>query len=373
MSDAGLDALLVLNEGNMCYLTGYEGFSSYVPQAALVSLEDDPYVILRAADVRCAELTCWLPHDRLIGYAETYVGTADRNPWTAIGEFVKDKVGTSARIGAEFTAQRGSELGFTDHASLVQALGGRELHDGSGLVQKCKRVKSERELAYIMEAAVITDRAMHAAMDKIAVGVRQCDVAATIMSTLIAGTDTIPGGPSEESPWLYVGPAGGFANAPHLKWTDESYVPDQQTNLEFGAFRRRYACVLARTAYLGSPSARLREVSNGVIEAWHAGFDAMQPGRTCSDVARAVGDVLKRHGIRKETRCGYSVGLDWIDGGASLAAHDDTELVPNMTFHLLVGIYERDYGYNFSESVRVTDDGAKSLSDVPRKLFEIPA
>lgn len=63
MSDAGLDALLVVNEGNLCYLTGYEGFSDYVAQAALVTLEDDPYLILRQMDIRNAEATCWLSHE----------------------------------------------------------------------------------------------------------------------------------------------------------------------------------------------------------------------------------------------------------------------------------------------------------------------
>ncbi|WP_352518162.1 aminopeptidase P family N-terminal domain-containing protein, partial [Mesorhizobium sp. M0046] len=36
MAERGIDTVLVLNEGNMNYLTGYEGFSDYVPQAALV-------------------------------------------------------------------------------------------------------------------------------------------------------------------------------------------------------------------------------------------------------------------------------------------------------------------------------------------------
>lgn len=31
MAEAGMDALLVLSEPNIFYLTGYEGFSDYVP------------------------------------------------------------------------------------------------------------------------------------------------------------------------------------------------------------------------------------------------------------------------------------------------------------------------------------------------------
>lgn len=375
MSDAGMDALLVRDEGSICYLTGYEGFSSYVPQTALVTLEEDPYLILRELDLRNNPGTVWLPEDRQIGYAEGNIGAAQRSPWTEIGEFVRGKVAVSARIGVEFSAGGffGGELGVKDHANLVAALGGQELSDGSGLVSQCKRVKSDRELAYMMEAAVITDQAMLAGINKIAVGTRQADVAATIMAKLISGTETTPGGASHRTPWMHVGPVGGFATAPHLKWADGVYQAGQQTNLEFGASRHRYLCSLARTVYLGSPSARLREIDRGVREAWQAGFETMRPGVRCSDVARAVGAVLKRYRIGKDSRCGYSIGLEWNDGGASLATHDDTEITANMTFHLLIGIWNRDEGYNFSETVRVTNDGAKSLSSVPRQLFEIAA
>lgn len=375
MSGAGVDALLVTNEGNICYLTGYEGFSDYVSQAVLVTLDAGPYIILRAQDVRCAEATTWLPQDQMIGYDESYVGTADKHPWTAIGNFVKSKVGPSARIAAEFTSQSGSELGYLDHQVLLNTLGDRQILNGSGLVQKCKRVKSERELTYISEAAAISEYAMLKGIDRIAVGARQSDVAAALTSALTSGTETIPGGAHPLiSPWMYVSPIGGVANAPHLKWTDDVYQAGQQTNIEISGFRHRYAAPMARTVYLGTAPSRLKEISQGVIEAWHASLEAMRPGATCAEIARVAGTVLDSYGIEKKSRNGYSIGIDWMDGGASLATNDDTLLVPNMTFHLLFGIFKQDEGYNFSESVRVTESGAVSLaSNLPRILFEVPA
>lgn len=365
MADANLDALLVMSERNICYLTGYEGFSHGAPQIALVTHNDDPYLILRELDVRCAEESSWLPEERQIGYSERYVGAPDRSPWEAIGEFVRGKVARDARVGAELSAQGG--ISVSDYPTLLRALGVDELRDGSGLVTRCMRVKSERELAYMADAGTIVDNAMLSGIADIDVGVRQCDVAATILSSLASGTDTVPGGQFDITPFLH---AGTIANAPHFRWSDHVYAPQNQTNLEFGAFRHRYACSLARTAYLGRPPERLRDVSKGVIEAWHAGFDIMRPGNRCADVANAVGAVLQQHGIKKESRCGYSIGLDWPDGGASLATHDETELVPGMTFHLLIGIWNRGEGYNFSETVRVTDQGAESFSNVSRVMFQ---
>ncbi|TGR14165.1 ectoine hydrolase DoeA, partial [Mesorhizobium sp. M8A.F.Ca.ET.202.01.1.1] len=58
MAERGIDTLLVLNESNMNYLTGYEGYSDYVPQLALVCQdEEDPWLILREIDTFCATPT----------------------------------------------------------------------------------------------------------------------------------------------------------------------------------------------------------------------------------------------------------------------------------------------------------------------------
>lgn len=377
MSEARLDALVVLSESNLCYLTGYEAFSTYTPQAALVTLDDDPYLIERQVDLQNNPGLVWLPESHQHGYSETSVGSrAHGSPWTSIGDFIKGKVTPSARIGVEYAPEGmvPNTFGVLAHRHLAEALGERELLDASGLIAQCKRVKSDRELEHMMDAAAIADQAMLAGISKIAVGTRQADVFATVTSALISGTESTPGGAMNTTPWMHVGPVGGFATAPHLKWSDAVYEAGQQTNLELGAWRHRYASCLARTIFLGTPSPRLKEISKGVIEAWHAAFDAIRPGALCSDVARTVGALLEPYGIRKDTRCGYSVGLDWIDGGASLALNDDTEIVPNMTFHLLLGVWNPNEGYNFSETVRGTADGAATLSsNVPRELFEIPA
>jgi Xaa-Pro aminopeptidase len=73
--------------------------------------------------------------------------------------------------------------------------------------------------------------------------------------------------------------------------------------------------------------------------------------------------------VRKESRSGYSIGLDWVDGGPSFQEDDHTVIEPNMTFHVLIGIWEKEDGYVFSETVRVTDNGVKSLSAMSRDML----
>ncbi|MDI3567182.1 aminopeptidase P family N-terminal domain-containing protein [Bradyrhizobium sp. Arg816] len=102
---AGYGPLLVFNEANMNYLTGYDGYSDYVPQLALVCQdEEDPWLILREMDVACATATSYLPHSRHLGYPEQFIGSAHQTPWQSIGHMVRKRT-KSNRIVIELTAK----------------------------------------------------------------------------------------------------------------------------------------------------------------------------------------------------------------------------------------------------------------------------
>lgn len=362
MVEAGMDALLVLSEPNIFYLTGYEGYSDYVPQMALLTADGNaPWLILREMDVACATPTCWLPEGHIAPYAEKFIGSRERTPWEPIADFIASKT-KSRRLGVEFSAKG---FGVKEHATLLRHLKVDSFIDGDGLISKLKRIKSKQELKYIGEAAKVVDRALMRGVEKIAVGVREADVAAAVMEALCAGTPEAPGGPPRP-PTMAPAP---LANAPHLKWGDGPYVAGRQTNFEIGAFRHRYCCALSRTIYLGKPPEKLTRTHGAVLEGFEAALAAIRPGNTCGAVADAFHKAFDPHGIRKESRIGYSIGIDWADGGATLQRGDTLVIEPNMVLHLIVGIWEPEDGYVFSETVRVDRDAGRSLTQVPRTLF----
>ena len=362
MRERGIDTLLVMNEANMNYLTGYDGYSDYVPQLALVCQdEEDAWLILREMDIQCATATTYLDPSRLLAYPESYIGSANRSPWQPIGAMVRER-SRSTRFGIELTA---TSYGIKAHTELGKVLDMEHAVDADRMVSRLKLLKSSSELEYMEQAGRIADHALMAGQLAIMVGARECDVAAAVMSALCSGTPELSGGPPRP-PTM---PVGRIATAPHLKWTDARYVEGSQTNFEIGAFRQRYCCALSRTVYLGVPPARLRYIHSAVVDGFSAALAAIRPGATCSDVDRAFRKVFTPRGVRKESRIGYSIGIDWADGGASLQSDDDTVLQPNMSFHLIVGIWEQDEGYVFSETVRVTDQGSSSLSRLGRDML----
>lgn len=363
MAELGMDTMLVFNEANMNYLTGYDGYSDYVPQLALVSQdEEDPWLILREMDVACATATSYLPPSRLLSYSEKYIGSSQLTPWQPIGNMIRDRT-RSGHIGIELSAKN---FGVKAQASLSKILDLSNSIDADGVISKLKLVKSSAELAYMKQAGKIVDRAMRVAQLAVVPGARECDVAAGVMHALCTGTPEFPGHASRIYPTM---PTGRPATAPHLKWSDAIYAMNCQTNFELGAFRHRYCCALSRTVFLGEPSARSQYLHQAALDGFLAAFETMQPGVTCSDVDRAFRRTFNCRGVRKESRIGYSLGNDWPDGGASLQNDDETVLQRDMTFHLIIGIWEKEDGYVFSETVHVTDSGANSLSAMPRELL----
>lgn len=362
MTAHGMDALLVMNEMNMNYLTGYDGYSEYVPQLALVCQDDeDPWLILREMDTLCASPTSYLPESRILSYPEKYIGSRQRTAWEPIGDLIRERT-KSSRIGVELTAKT---FGVKDHAALGNSLDSSKFIDADGLIDKLKTVKSPAELAYIEQAGKIADRAMQVGRLEIAAGARECDVAAAIMNALVKGTPEIPGGLTG-FPTM---PVGSPANAPHLKWSDARYKMGCQTNFELAAYRYRYACALSRTVFLGEPTARARHLHQAALDGFLAQTEMIRPGVRCSEVWQAFQRAFKPYGVRKESRSGYSIGLGWVDGDISFQGDNDTVIEPNMAFHVLIGIFEKEDGYIFSETVRVTENGAKSLSSMSRDML----
>ena len=77
--------------------------------------------------------------------------------------------------------------------------------------------------------------------------------------------------------------------------------------------------------------------------------------------------------VIKKSRSGYAIGLsyppDWEERTVSFRKGDKTVLEPNMTFHFMPALWFDDWGLEITESFVITEAGAETLANVPRKLF----
>ncbi|RYG73755.1 M24 family metallopeptidase [Lentibacillus lipolyticus] len=371
MINEGVDLLLVTDPANMNYLTGYDAWSFYVHQMLIVMLEDEqPIWVGRAQDASAALHTTWLDNDHIVAYGDHYVQSDVRHPMDFVCDLLREKKCDNKTIAVELDAYY-----FTarSYMQLTQGLPNATFKDGTNMVNWVRIIKSDREISYIKHAAKISENAMQVAFDTINEGVRECDVVAEISHAQISGTEDFGGDYPSIVPLL---PTGDKTSASHLTWTDDRFQHGDPVIIELAGCYKRYHAPLARTAVIGRPDETMQYVSDVVLEGINAALDAVKPGITCEELEGVWRSVIEKSGIKKESRMGYSMGLnyppDWGEHTASLRPGDRTVLEPNMTFHLIPGIWMDHMGVEISESFRVTETGCEVLADFPRDLMIKP-
>lgn len=372
MASAGIDLLLVASPANQFWLTGYDGWSFYTPQMVLLHIDEDlPIWFGREMDAVGARLTAFMGEDRILPYPDVYVASTERHPVEHLAGIIRDRGWGTGRIGVEM-----DDYYYTArwHAILMADLGDATFLDATLLVNWCRMRKSARELAYMREAGEIAAAALRAAIGACAVGVRQCDVIAELYRVTIGGTERVGGTFPCKPPNAMV---GELAAAPHLSWTEAPLREGDLFYIEQGGVRHRYHAPLSRCAHLGEAARDLHDTTAIVVEGLEAALEAARPGALCEDLEAAWRRVVARHGIEKDSRIGYPVGIGypptWGELTCSLRRGDRTELEPGMTFHCIPALWTASYGLVVSESFVVTERGAETFASLPRRLFDVVA
>jgi len=219
-------------------------------------------------------------------------------------------------------------------------------------------------------AARIVEGMHQRILEKMEPGMRKCDLVAEIYDSAIRGTADHGGDYPAIVPLL---PSGSDAAASHLTWDDKPMKKGEGTFFEIAGCYRRYHVPLSRTVFLGSPPPVFLEADKAVQEGMEAGLEQARPGNTCEDVALAFFDILKKYGIVKDSRTGYSIGLsyppDWGERTMSLRRGNRTVLRQGMTFHFMTGLWQDDWGLETTESILINEKAVECLASVPRKLF----
>ena len=370
MEAAGFDLLICQDPASMGWLTGFDGWSFYTPQAVLVHLEEtSPMWFGRAQDAKSAHITTDLPDENIIGYSEPLVHHPLKHPFDELCELVIARGWGSARVGVELDAHYYTARA---HRHIVNGLSNATISDNREIVNWARLVKSEAELVYMREAGCIVTETMKMALSRLKPGVRQFEVVADIYHAQITGYDRKFGDYTSLCPLIQVGEG---TSTPHLTWTDKPLPESGPIVMEIGAARRHYHSPLTRTAYIGPPPDEVARLADVIIEGGDLALSTAKPGVTCEEVEAVWQGVLKRYGYSKESRVGYSIGLnyppDWGERTASLRPGDTTELQAGMCFHFQSGMWLDSFGAAVSESFVVTESGGERLSDVRRELVVI--
>ena len=365
-----LDALCVFYPARVTYLTGFHHIPTERPIALVLGPDAYTALIVPAVEKEHAEQVAGV--DRLDVYFE-YPGT--EHPLERVGVALAEVGASPERIGS-------------DHDGYVPYWGyrGPSLHDVTGrppvdaemLIETLRRVKSPAELACIQLSCDWAVRGHRRMQDSIAAGKTEmeCYMPAAV-ETLAEMVREMPG-------WRPVGFGGGSG-------LTAMFVAGRSTAMPHGFVKGRgvqrgdvlvsgaaadiggYLSELERTMILGEPTPDQERAFSAMLALQTRAIETMSPGVPVGEVELAAVRLAEELGVKDELRhhVGHSIGLEGHEA-PFLDRGDEAVLEPGMVFTVEPGIYMKGLGgFRHSDTVVVTEDGRRVMTDYPRELKDL--
>jgi len=238
-----------------------------------------------------------------------------------------------------------------------------------GLIAHLREIKDADEIARTRRAANVGCSLFDVALEHIAAGVPESEVAAQLeLAARRAGAD----GMSFET----IVASGKRSALPHGRATTAKLPRRGFCTLDFGVLLNGYCSDMTRTVHLGKPTTREWDVYHLVLEAQVAAVEAVRPGATCGEVDEAARSVLRNAPFGKKTldkffthSTGHGVGLE-IHEGPRLASKQEQVLEQGMVVTIEPGVYiPGEFGVRIEDMVLVTASGGDVLTAASPKVW----
>lgn len=356
MEQRGLEALLLTDPADINYLTGYHTFEVSV-HACLICTQTR--LVLQVASIETGAAVVTARVDQIIGYR-----------WENLDEIITplvDLLSSCQHIGIDGWSS-GLRVGVMN--ALAQAVGKERFYEAGDLLDAIKIVKSSAELEMLQESARITAAGLDMAIAAIRPGMTDNDIAAIGAKALLENG-------SEFMSLQPIVTSGHRIGVIHVNHKRRVIQPNEPVFLEFGAAYQRYTAPMMRTAVTGTPSAELNDTRDLCRSIFATLCDAMRPGTTFDAAAQAANALLapQRDQLFFSGVFGYAVGAQfppsWVEGTGYIAEGQTRTFETNMVFHLPLCLrVPGQWGVGLSDTVVVTEQGAKPLTDNDWQLFE---
>ncbi len=344
MDRHGVDTLLVSNEKDILYLSGFVGHDSL-----LLVFGDGAAIV---TDARYDEfLNPW----RESGLVEVLIGVRHR-----LHQTVRDITRTrrTKRIGFQ-----GESLTVAGLSTLAATIGRHCLVDTRGLVTGLRRRKDELEIATIERAIAIQQEALGAALEQLVLGMTERDLCAIVEHEMKsrgafgASFDTMVAASPNTSVIHYM--------------TGSTPIGEGLLLIDWGASVDGYCSDLTRTFSVGPMAPKMQSVYDVVLDAQRAAIDACAAGRSCAEIDGVARGIIAGAGYGEyfSHGLGHGLGLDVHEDPYFNELSTSVILEPGMVMTVEPGIYlPGSGGVRIEDDVLITDDGCRVLSDYPKSL-----
>jgi Xaa-Pro aminopeptidase len=360
MKTAGLDGLLLWKDENVRYLTGLRAQviagKATLLNGCLLPPDGPPVLLASGGEAERARVVMpWI--------AEIYT-----IPIMEARGLVRGAVEETI---APLLARHGIGVLGLDESAYCQVEALREftpdvaLADGDAPMQAARLTKFAEEVALIEEACAIAEGVLEMGIRAVRPGAREIDVAAAAMQELYRLGGELP---HVVTPFVA---SGEHMAPPNRIASDKLIRAGDVVFIDIGAMWSGYFGDIGRTVICGRPNRRQQEVYTAVHAALMAATNALRPGATNDDVARATRDAAAEWGLESDfisLFIGHGVGIGANEPpyiGENLHGAETVVLEEGMVFAIEPLIWvpgvRGGAGVRLEDTVLVTSGGGRPL------------
>lgn len=339
-----VDALLITDEKNIFYLTGFD------------LLQGDGFLLVTA-------------NDAIIVTDDRYqLALAEFSSDEVVAAITRDYYGSLDRIcqGMKVTV-----LGYEDTLpyylyDLLDDVMTADLVPFHSLIEKMRMIKDSQEVAKLQRAADLQAQGFQYVLEQVQPGMSERQLANRLDFWMKEH-----GASGASFPTIVA--SGENAAKPHATASDKLIADGDVVTLDFGYYVDGYTADMTRTFAVGSIDPELRDVYQIVNEARQAVIDAVKVGQRGDKLDMAGRRLIEEAGYGDEFNhgMGHGIGLSVHELPASYGpATSDVKLQTNEVITVEPGIYIPEIGgVRIEDDVLVTHGGPQILTKAPTELM----
>ena len=343
MKEMSVDAVLVLNELNQHYLSGFaftDGFLLITQSKAYLVTDFRYYeMALNGADKQFEVLT---PDNR--------------------GEFI-DKV--LADEGCKSVGFEGGSVSYDVYRSYCEKHPHLSFENIGNAIEVIREIKDADEIAKMQKAQDITDKAFSHILKVINRNMTELDVAVELEYAMRKNG-------ASAFAFDTISVSGDASSLPHGT-PRNVLLRDGFLTMDFGAKFDGYCSDMTRTIVIGKADAEIKKVYNTVLSAQLAALEYLKPGADCGEADKIARDIINaEYDGTFGHSLGHSVGLFIHESPRLYSRGFGRKLNVGEILTVEPGIYLfGKYGCRIEDMVAITEKGIHNFTHSTKELIEI--
>ena len=344
VKEAGLDALLLMDDRNIYYAT------DFMPQdsAALIT-PDKAFVVTDSRYIEAAEKECAEGVDCVL--------TTREKPLAATLAELTGKLGVRSLGAEEEYLTHGLYLRLEERLGLA-------FRPSQAIVTALRQRKTAAELESLIAAQRIAEKALEEVLPLIRPGVSEREIAAEITYRMLRH-----GGEGNSFDPIVV--AGAKGSMPHGVPGDELICEGDFVTMDFGCIKNGYCSDMTRTVAVGHATEEMRNVYETVLRAQLAGIAAARPGASGADIHNAAAAVIAEagYGAYFGHGFGHGVGL-YIHEAPNASPLNPAPMPEGAVISAEPGIYlPGRFGVRIEDVLYLTGEGNVDITRASKELL----